>query len=791
MAKKPGGERVYEAASRWVDAALRNDDSLFTPGEPIWSLTNLEDFYNRFVLMPDESSDSFEVRFKRLLSGAPSETIQLAAEILYVHLLLPVPQAVGGRRKRELVSGRDWADSPIAIPEDLDRVLNSGLVHPGRAFGSNRHRQISLIGQFLRKWKQLSDREQDEALLDPYAFKSALYELNAAGSQNQREALLHLVFPNDFEPIVTESDKRALVRAFDDLVDSQTNDLDGQIAGIRSRLTRDYGYTQGFDFYDKWVEPLWKAGPDRWDQFVHWAKRIYGLPQFDEWERDYKLKIAERLGRGRTIEDWQTKEWGESLESIFKHKYPLVSFFTYDKFLKWFRQEPRQAQAALAAIWMSDVSANDRVRGFSERLPQDVVNGMGTRSNLASFLMMGVDAIDYPIYQVTALKEGFDLTGHGYPPNEADEAETYVHALSFFDRILEEASKRGLKLRDRLDAQSLLWLMVKWRAEDLPLSEAEQEAFRRYRGVVDVVDDEEIDDEVDCGAETSFEELAADLLIGTYHLEEIERLLKDKRQVIFYGPPGTGKTFLAREFAKTVAGHEGAVQLVQFHPSYAYEDFVEGYRPAGLKGGLPNFEVREGPLKRLARDAACKPDGVHVLIIDEINRGNLAKVFGELYFLLEYRDENITLQYSDEEFSLPKNLWIIGTMNTADRTISLLDAALRRRFHFVPFFPDEPPIEGLLRRWLKQHKPDLEWVADVVDWINEQLGDRQAAVGPSHFLRHDLNEEWVDLVWEHSVEPYLKDQLMGQEDRYGDFENFDLKRIRGRVQDAEMSEPPE
>ena len=193
------------------------------------------------------------------------------------------------------------------------------------------------------------------------------------------------------------------------------------------------------------------------------------MPQFDEWERDYKFKIAERLGRGRTIEDWQSKEWGESLESIFKHKYPLVSFFTYDNFLKWFREEPGQAQAALAAIWMSDSSAKERIRSFSERLPQDVISGRGTRLNLASFLMMGVNAVDYPIYQVTALDKGFDFTRHGRPPSEADEAETYGHALGFFDRILEEASKRGLELRDRLDAQSLLWLMVKWRAEDPPI----------------------------------------------------------------------------------------------------------------------------------------------------------------------------------------------------------------------------------------------------------------------------------------------------------------------------------
>ena len=785
MAKKPGRESVYEAASRWVQAALRSDDSLFTPGTPIWSLTNLDDFYDRFVLQPDASSDSFEVKFERQLSGAPPQTIQLAAEIMYLHLLLPIRQAMRGVKKREHVNRvLSWTGLEIATPEDLAGVLDDGLVHPGIAFATARWRQISLIVQFARHWKRLAQPDRDQALRDPWTFKRTLYDLDVPSAQTQREGLLHLVHPEVFEPIVTEKDKKALVGAFHYLVDSSTVDLDGKIAQSRERLTEDYGYSDGFDFYEEQVERLWKTGPDRWDQFVHWAKRIYGLPRFDEWERDYKLKIAERLGRGRTIEDWQTKEWGESLESIFKHKYPLVSSFTYRKFLKWFREGPGQAQAALAAIWMSDVSANDRVRGFSERLPQDVVNGSGTRLNLASFLMMGVDAIDYPIYQVTALKEGFDLTGYGRPPNEADEAETYEHALSFFDRILEEASKRGLKLRDRLDAQSLLWLMVKWRAEELPLSEAEREAFRRYRGEVNGNGKNGPDG---C-KRPPLDKLAEQLLIDASHLKRIERLLEDKRQVIFYGPPGTGKTYVAREFAKTVAGDEGAVQLVQFHPSYAYEDFVEGYRPV-LKDGTAGFAPRNGPLKRLAdlaRESESK--ATHVLIIDEINRGNLAKVFGELYFLLEYRDEKITLQYSDKQFDLPENLWIIGTMNTADRTISLLDAALRRRFHFVPFFPDEPPIKGLLRRSLKRNKPNLEWVADVVDWVNEQLDDRQTAVGPSHFLRDDLDEEWIDLVWEHSVEPYLKDQLMGQEDRYAEFDDFDLKRIRQRVEDAQSSE---
>ena len=570
--------------------------------------------------------------------------------------------------------------------------------------------------------------------------------------------------------------------------DPPTNDIDRAILQIRARLTNDYGYGEGFDFYDTpAIDELWKEeSPSPWGLFVHWARRLYKWPKFDEWERDYKLRIAERLELAAEALDGE--DWIEPLKEAFvKKDNNLIHFTVQDNFLKWCAAEPDQAKATVAAIWKSDLTAQERIRDFSEQLPREVISGRGTRLRMASVLITGVDASNYPVYQTETIEKGFDLTGHGRPPSEADEAETYDHALRFFDRITEEASKRGLMLRDRLDAQSLLWLMTKWGVEELPFSEPERNAFGRYRGEVDIDDGDEID--VDGEKGPTLEELGQQLLIDADYLKKIERLLEDKRQVIFYGPPGTGKTYVAREFAKTVAGDEGAVQLVQFHPSYAYEDFVEGYRPAGLEGGLPSFSVRNGPLKRLAdRARENESEALHVLIIDEINRGNLAKVFGELYFLLEYRDEPITLQYSDEEFRLPENLWIIGTMNTADRTISLLDAALRRRFHFVPFFPDEPPIEGLLRRWLTRHKPNLEWVADVVDWVNERLGDRQAAIGPSHFLRKDLDEEWVGLVWEYSVEPYLKDQLMGQEDRYGAFENFDLNRIRERINRADSSD---
>jgi 5-methylcytosine-specific restriction enzyme B len=163
-------------------------------------------------------------------------------------------------------------------------------------------------------------------------------------------------------------------------------------------------------------------------------------------------------------------------------------------------------------------------------------------------------------------------------------------------------------------------------------------------------------------------------------------------------------------------------------------------------------------------------------VIDELNRGNVAKVFGELYFLLEYRGRDVTLQYSAERFRLPENLWIIGTMNTADQSIALLDSALRRRFYFVTFAPDAAPVHGLLRRWLEQHHPELDWVADVVDLANERLGDRQGAIGPSHFMREQgLDERWVELVWRHAVLPHVSEQLFDSPARLAE---FTLERLR-------------
>ena len=277
--------------------------------------------------------------------------------------------------------------------------------------------------------------------------------------------------------------------------------------------------------------------------------------------------------------------------------------------------------------------------------------------------------------------------------------------------------------------------------------------------------------------------LAESLNVDRVWLQECVDLLRDRPQLIFYGPPGTGKTYIAQALARHLAGDN--VRLVQFHPAYSYEDFFEGYRPV-KEGG---FELKPGPLRKTVDAARESPSTPYFLIIDEINRGNLAKIFGELYFLLEYRSQNVDLLYATDDdigFTLPENVFIIGTMNTADRSIALVDAAMRRRFAFVPLHPSEPPTSGVLRRWLAAS--DLEvGIADLLEELNRRIEDPDFKIGPSYFMRKAVHQPGgLERAWRTAILPLL------EEHHYGDGTDvrakYGLDAIRARVAVLKASE---
>src|SRR5581483_5855519 len=205
-----------------------------------------------------------------------------------------------------------------------------------------------------------------------------------------------------------------------------------------------------------------------------------------------------------------------------------------------------------------------------------------------------------------------------------------------------------------------------------------------------------------------------------------------------------------------------AVRLVQFHPAYAYEEFVEGIKARTVEVDGRHevtYPVEDGVLLAFAAEAARHPAEPFVLVIDEINRGNLPRIFGELLYLLEYRDQAVTLPYSRHGFRLPANLVLLGTMNAADRSVALLDQALRRRFSFL----DMPPDAAVLAAWLAAHPPRAgeEFAAGVVRLFEDlnarlrsDLGpDRQ--IGHSYFMVPDLDGGTLAAVWDHHVRPLL------------------------------------
>lgn len=236
--------------------------------------------------------------------------------------------------------------------------------------------------------------------------------------------------------------------------------------------------------------------------------------------------------------------------------------------------------------------------------------------------------------------------------------------------------------------------------------------------------------------------------IDPARLETMRRRLADKRNIILQGPPGTGKTWLAKRLAYALVGSkdDDRVRPLQFHPNMSYEDFVRGWRPAGAgDDGVGRLELVDGPLLRMIADARQNPDAKYVMVIEEINRGHPAQIFGEMLTLLESDKRNageaMALAYprnDAERIHIPPNVYVIGTMNIADRSLALVDFALRRRF---AFFDLEPTLGRVWRNWVSANAgiPDdfLAGVERRLTALNDQIA-AYPTLGPQFRIGHSV-----------------------------------------------------
>ncbi len=269
--------------------------------------------------------------------------------------------------------------------------------------------------------------------------------------------------------------------------------------------------------------------------------------------------------------------------------------------------------------------------------------------------------------------------------------------------------------------------------------------------------------------------------------KDIENILNRKKQVILYGPPGTGKTYhaektclelasrsmfnkpfenLSEDEKKKIQGDEkinGLVNFCTFHPSYGYEDFIEGIKPTVINNQTV-FRLEDGIFKELCIEANKNPQYKYFLIIDEINRGDISRIFGELITLIEVgkRGKRTTLPMSKDAFSVPENIFIVATMNTADRSIALLDAALRRRFGFLELMPDYSLLEGSVFEGLPLDK----WLKELNASIVENIGDdgRNLQIGHSYFMEKEkaiISDSKFKVIIKEDIIPLIEEYCYG------------------------------
>jgi hypothetical protein len=825
------GDKTYAAVQQdLTERCLAKDGSLFTPEQAVWTLEFAQALDGR-VGDYDSSDDSFIIKLQRQIDGLEPAAIQLAAELLYVEQL--GEGDTGGPKKEEnLGNALKVLDDPPAIPEELLAALNQKGVASYGAGKTGRDAYMRFLVRFLIAWKSLPEEEQQARLKDPWQFQQVVISARTSRDALPANALLHLLYPETFDYMIGPKDREKLLKAFahapgvSDIAETEEEGgIDRKILVIRKDAREALG--QEMELYDQPAKRIWHdPAPAVWEQALDWATRLYGWPDFDKEERDYKLKLAKKVGAARDALASDSADWLEQLRKAFTDKNNnLTAWRNHDGFLDWCRDNSDQAKPLISALWTAD-DPQAGLRQFLRDLPREAASGPGSRLSIASYLLLGVDAEHIPYFKwtiYTGFRKVLDLPSQGhvdldpdatyrpedvasmigvdgrrvrdylretYPREDQEKgtdwsltgeevqdivdhfneddadttAATYRDWFELLEELLLRLLGRGVALRDLLDAQGIAyWLSTGGAPADW--SEEDKQAFESFcQGTVTTPTPPTTDpDQPPLPAATPA--LAEPLYVPQDWLQKIIGLLNEKQQVIFYGPPGTGKTYIAQALGEHLIRGGGEVRLVQFHPSYTYEDFFEGYRPDDPEGQEMRFKLVPGVLRQLVKDARDAPDKPHVLIVDEINRGNVAKIFGELYFLLEYRDKAIELQYSrNEPLALPKNLFLIGTMNTADRSIALVDSALRRRFYFVPFLPTEAPIKDVLSKWLERHELDPE-PAVLLAALNKSIGkeaDDEFGVGPSYFMTADGSNPDLDTVWEYSIKPLLVEHYYGE-----------------------------